>query len=130
MPRLTVQGFGPDGDELRASAILDLALGDPVTATVRVGGPNGDVLRLAGVPVAVPGGSTDRFALDIRLPEAMNDTGMTWHELLGAMTHESGWRLSVSVADPAVGAARARHGIVTGAGIRESEANRAWGQWP
>lgn len=130
VPRLTVQGFGLDGDALRVSATLDLALGDPVSATVRIGGPNGDVLRLAGLPVAVSGGTPDRFALDIRLPGAVNASGMTWQELLDAMTHESEWRLSVSVADPAIGAARARHGIVTGAGMQESEVNRAWGQWP
>ncbi|WP_107436420.1 hypothetical protein [Streptomyces hyaluromycini] len=130
VPRLTIQGFGLDGDELCVSATLDLALGDPVTGTVRIGGPNGGVLRLAGVPVAVSGGAADHSALDIRLSESMNDTGMTWQELLGAMTHESEWRLSVSVRDPAIGAARARHGIVTGAGMQESEVNRAWGQWP
>ncbi|MFK0159035.1 hypothetical protein ACIQVK_44075 [Streptomyces sp. NPDC090493] len=130
VPRLTVQGFGLDGDELRVSATLDLVLGDPVTGTVRIGGPNGDVLRLAGVPVAVSGGAGDHFALDIRLPEAMNDTDMTWHELLGAMSHEPEWRLSVSVEDPAIGAARARHGIVTGVGMHESGVNRAWGEWP
>ncbi|MET7473263.1 hypothetical protein ABZT17_02690 [Streptomyces sp. NPDC005648] len=134
VPRLTVQGFGPDGDELRVSATLDLdpdlALGAPATGTVRIGGPKGDVLRLTGVPVAVSGGAGDRFALDVRLPATVNDTGMTWHELVDAMTHEPEWRLSVSVADPAIGAVRARHGIVTGAGMQESEVNRAWGEWP
>lgn len=130
VPLLTVQGFGPDDDELRVSATLDVALDAPVTATVRIGGPTGDVLRLAGLPVALSGGAGDHSALDVRLPAAMNDTGMTWHELVGAMTHESESRLSVSVEDPAIGAVRARRGIVTGAGMQESEVNRAWGEWP
>ncbi|MFF7474111.1 hypothetical protein [Streptomyces sp. NPDC008092] len=130
VPRLAVQEFGPDGEALRVSATLDLAPDDPVTATVRIGGPTGDVLRLPGVPVAVSGGTGDHVTPDVRLPQTMNDTGMTWHELMGAMAHESEWRLSVSVEDPAVGAVRARHGIVTGAGMQESEVNRAWGEWP
>ncbi|WP_406445223.1 hypothetical protein OHB00_48855 [Streptomyces sp. NBC_00631] len=110
-------------------ATLDPALSDPVTCTVRIGGPNGDVLRPADVPVAGSDGAGD-FALDIRLTEAMNGTGTTWHELVDAMTHQSEWRLSVSVRDPAIGAVRARHGIVTGAGMQESEVNRAWDERP
>ena len=77
VPRLTVRGFGMDGADLRVSATLDLEPGAQVTASVRIGGPNGDVLRRAGVPTAVSGGAGGQFALDIRLSEAMNDSGRT-----------------------------------------------------
>lgn len=46
------------------------------------------------------------------------------------MSHEPEWSLSVSVEDPAIGAARERHGIVTGCGMHESEVNTAWSVWP
>ena len=130
VPRLVVQGFGLDGDDLRVSATLDLDPAEPLTAAVRIGGPNGDVLRRAGVPVSMSGGAGQPLVLDIVLPEDTNGTGMSWRELVHAMTHESEWSLSLSVEDTAIGAARARHRIVTGVGMEESGVNTAWGSWP
>ena len=136
VPRLTVQGFGLDGEDLRVSATLDLDLdldldpAEPLTAAVRIGGPNGDLLRRAGVPVSMSGGAGEPLVLDIVLPEDANGTGMSWRELVHAMSHEPEWRLSVSVEDTAIGAARARHGIVTGVGMQESGVNTARGSWP
>ncbi|MFR9797223.1 hypothetical protein ACL02U_15130 [Streptomyces sp. MS06] len=130
VPRLTVQGFGLDGDHLRVSATLDLEPTAPVTAAVRIGGPNGDVLRREGLPVSTSGGAGDPLVLDIWLHEDMNDTSMSWRDLIHAMSHEPEWCLSVSVKDWAIGAARGRRGIVTGTGMHESGVNTAYGAWP
>lgn len=126
VPRLTVQGFGLDGDHLSVSVTLDLEPSPtPLTAMVRIGGPNGDVLRATAVPVFPSGGE-----LILRLAGRTNGTGMSWRELLHAMTHEPEWSLSVSVTDPVVGAARVEQGIVTGIGMHESGVDTAWGTWP
>ncbi|MFK0138651.1 hypothetical protein [Streptomyces murinus] len=126
VPRLTVQGFGLDGDDLSVSVTLDL---EPSTtqlmATVRIGGPNGDVLRSTGLPALLSNGE-----LTLRLAGRTNGTGMSWRELLHAMTHEPEWSLSVSVTDPGIGAARVEQGIVTGIGMHESGVDTVWGTWP
>ncbi len=106
---------------------MDLA--EPLTAAVRICGPSGDVLR-ASVPVSTSGGAGKPLVLDVRLPEESNETGMSWRELVHAMGHEPEWYLPVSVQDPAIGAARAVHGIVTGVCTHESGVNTACGSWP
>ncbi|MFD3590620.1 hypothetical protein [Streptomyces sp. NPDC058683] len=35
------------------------------------------------------------LVLDIRLPEEMNDTGLTWQEIVNAMNREEEWTLDV-----------------------------------
>ncbi|MFC0551658.1 hypothetical protein ACFFHJ_12275 [Planotetraspora thailandica] len=127
--RLTVEGFGLDGDDLRVSATLDVEPSGPVRATVYIEGPPGSVLHCTGLVPEVDH-VNGLVVLDIRLSAALNDTGMSWREMVQAMSHEDDWRLAVTVEDPAIGAARARHGIVVGHNMQESAVDIAWGSWP
>ncbi|MFK0286479.1 hypothetical protein ACIQVL_39275 [Streptomyces sp. NPDC090499] len=46
------------------------------------------------------------------------------------MNREEDWTLEVWVQDPAIGEARARHGIVVGHNMQESAVDIAMAMWP
>ncbi|MFG2959326.1 hypothetical protein ACGF5O_37090 [Streptomyces sp. NPDC048291] len=129
VPRMVLEGFGVDGDLLRISATLDVEPGGSLLARVSIGSPDGVVVEQRAVAVAVER-VNGLLVLDIRLPEAMNESGTTWREMVDAMSREEDWNLDVWLQDPAFGAARARHGIVVGPGMRESSVNEVVAMWP
>ncbi|MFR9799943.1 hypothetical protein ACL02U_29210 [Streptomyces sp. MS06] len=129
VPRMTLEGFGADGDALRISATLDVEPSGPVSARVSIESPDGTVLDRTGVEVAVER-VNGLLVLDIRLPKAMNETGMTWREMVDAMSREEDWNMDVSVQDPAISAVRAGQGIVVGPGMQESTVDIAMTMWP
>ncbi|MFR9797225.1 hypothetical protein ACL02U_15140 [Streptomyces sp. MS06] len=127
--RLTVEGFGMAGDELRLSATLDEEPSGPVRVSLYVEGPSGSFLRREGL-VPVVERVNGLLVLDVRLPESMNGSGMAWPEMVDAMGREEDWSLTLSVTDPAIAEARARQGIVVGHGMQESTVDTALGVWP
>ncbi|MGY5010619.1 hypothetical protein ACWCY6_21490 [Streptomyces sp. 900105755] len=129
VPRMTLEGFGADENALRITATLDVELGEPVRARVSIESPDGGLLDRAEV-VATVERLNGLLVLDIRLPEEANDSGMTWRETVNAMNREEDWTLDVWVQDPAIGEARARHGIVVGHNMQESAVDIAMAMWP
>ncbi|MFF7474110.1 hypothetical protein [Streptomyces sp. NPDC008092] len=129
VPRVTLEGFGADGDVLRVAATLDVEPSGHVLARVSIQSPDGEVVEQRAVEAAVER-VNGLLVLDIRLPEAMNRSGTTWREMVDAMSREEDWNLDVWLQDPAFGAARARHGIVVGPGMRESAVDKAVAMWP
>ena len=128
-PRMTLEGFGVDGDMLRISVTLDVEPAEPVVASVSVESPDGAVVDRVAVPATVER-VNGLFVLDIRLPEATIGTGGSWRDAVDAMSREDDWTLDVQVRDPAFGAARARQGIVVGHGMQPSAVDIAMAMWP
>ncbi|MFK0286478.1 hypothetical protein ACIQVL_39270 [Streptomyces sp. NPDC090499] len=77
VPRMTIEGFGLDGDALRVTATLDVEISAPVRVKVSIESPDGDVLDRQDVE-ATAELSNGLLVLNIRLPEAMNGTGLIW----------------------------------------------------